>query len=401
MAWRKESIVSQRLEFVTLASVEGANIRELCRRFRISAPTGYHWLERHRSLGEAGLADRSRRPHRSPDRCDDAVEAAVLRVRAEHPSWGARKIRAVLETRGIDAPAASTVHAILVRHGRVDPAHAASHRPWQRFERDRPNALWQMDFKGHVPLHRGRRCHPLTIVDDHSRFAVALRACTNERDPTVRGHLIDVFRRFGLPEALLTDNAPPWGTPMGELGHTRLSVWLLRLGVRVMHGRPRHPQTQGKAERFHRTLKAELLSRTELRTVEQAQREFDRWRGTYNLVRPHEAVGMHPPATRYTPSEREYPETLPDVEFGPSDIVRRVNPDGMIAFAARRWFISEALIGEWVALRPTAVDGVLDVCLGPHPMGRIDQRDGTRCVVRRRRPLAPLTGDDEPASHHV
>ncbi len=401
MAWRKESIVSQRLEFVTLASGEGANIRELCRRFRISAPTGYLWLERFRSLGEAGLTDRSRRPACSPDRCDDAIEAAVLRVRSMHPSWGARKIRAVLESQGVEAPAASTVHAILVRHGRIDPAESAAHRPWRRFERDRPNALWQMDFKGHVPLHRGRRCHPLTIVDDHSRFAVALRACTNEQEPTVRHHLIDVFRLFGLPEAVLTDNGPPWGTPVGELGHTRLSVWLLRLGVRVAHGRPRHPQTQGKAERFHRTLKAELLSRTELRDLRQAQGAFDRWRGTYNLVRPHEALGLCTPAMRYTPSARVYPETLPEVEFGPSDIVRRVNPDGMIAFASRRWFISEALIGEHVGLRPTGIEGVLDVCLGPHPMGRLDQRNGTRRATRRRRPLAPLADDDDVSPNNV
>ncbi|MBX3385339.1 MAG: IS481 family transposase [Phycisphaeraceae bacterium] len=374
------------------------NIRELCRRFGISAPTGYKWIERHGAGGEPALHNVSRRPHASPSRSDAAIEAAVLKVRDQHPAWGARKIRAVLEASGRSAgvPAASTVHAILVRHGKIDPAQGEKHRPCQRFVRERPNALWQMDFKGHVPLHRGgRRCHPLTILDDYSRYAVALRACDNEREPTVREHLIDVFRRFGLPETLLADNGPPWGTPLGELGHTRLTVWLLRLGVRVIHGRPCHPQTQGKAERFHRTLKAELLGRTELRDLSEAQEEFDAWRGVYNMKRPHEAIGMRVPATCYEPSERAYPERLPEFEYGPGDIVRRVHRDGMLVFAARRWYISEALVGQRVALRATNVDGVLNVCLGPHEVGTLDQRDGTRRAARRRPQLAALAPDDD------
>lgn len=394
MAWREESIVEQRLEFVTLASREGANVRELCRRFRISAVTGYKWLERHAREGEAGLSDRSRRPHASPERTDERVERAILAERELHPAWGARKLREVLRARGVDVPAVSTVHAVLRRHGKIDPHASGKHTPWQRFERERPNALWQIDFKGHVPLHRGdRRCHPLTILDDHSRFAIAVKACSNEREPTVREHLIDAFRRFGLPESLLSDNAPPWGTPLGELGHTKLSVWLLRLGVRVIHGRPCHPQTQGKAERFHRTLKAELLSRTELRSMAEAQRIFDTWRGTYNLKRPHEALEMRVPAACYEPSSRAYPERLPELEYGPGDIVRRVNPDGMLSFRDRLWYISEALIGEHVALRATNVDGQYRVCLGPHEMASIDLTTGTRRAARLRPKLAALAPD--------
>lgn len=402
MAWREESIVSQRLEFVTLAGAEGANVRELCRRFRISAPTGYKWLARHAAGGDAALCDRSRRPHHSPERTHGEVESAILAERERHPAWGARKLRAVLRERGVGVPATSTVHAVLQRHGRVEPGASAGHTGWQRFERDRPNALWQIDFKGHVPLHRGtRRCHPLTILDDHSRYAVALRACDNEREPTVRGHLIDVFRRFGLPEMVLADHGPPWGTALGELGHTRLSVWLLRLGVRVLHGRPRHPQTQGKAERFHRTLKAELLTRTELRDLRQAQAEFDRWRGTYNHQRPHEALGLRVPASRYEPSRRSYPETLPEPEYASEDVVRRVRGDGMIWFGDRLWYVSEALIGLRVGLRRTSIDGVHRVCLGPHEVGTIDERDGSRRAARRRRPLAALApaADETPAIH--
>jgi transposase InsO family protein len=416
MAWREESIVSQRLEFVTLASAEGANIRELCRRFGISAPTGYKWLGRHREVaacpvdragasdGEPWLQDRSRRPHRSPGRTGDAVEAVALRVREQHPAWGARKIRAVLISRGIDVPATSTVHAILSRHGRIDPAQKEKHQAWQRFEHDRPNALWQMDFKGHVPMHRGGRCHPLTILDDHSRYSIGLWACGDERSVTVRSRLVDAFRRFGLPERLLCDNGPPWAMPHAEGGkHTGLTVWLLRLGVRTVHGRAFHPQTQGKEERFHRTLKAELLSRMDLRDLAQAQDAFDTWRGTYNLKRPHEALGMGVPASRYTPSTRTYPETLPGVEYADGEVLRRVRSNGLIKYRDADWCVGQAFSGERVAIRPGPADGRLMVCYGPHPVGEIDLHAAGRSDIpdsrRRRPPLAALAPDAD-GSHH-
>lgn len=407
MAWREESIVSQRLEFVTLASAEGVNIRELCRRFRISAPTGYKWIQRHNAGGEAALCDSPRRPHHSPGKSDAALEHAVLQVRERHPAWGARKIRAVLTGRGIESPAASTVHAILVRHGKIDPAQREKHQAWQRFEQERPNALWQMDFKGHVPMHRGGRCHPLTILDDHSRFSIGLWACGNEQRGTVQECLIEAFRRFGLPERVLCDNGPPWAMPHAEGGkHTGLTVWLLRLGVRTVHGRAFHPQTQGKEERFHRTLKAELLSRMDLRDLAQAQDAFDTWRGTYNLKRPHEALGMAVPASRYTPSTRTYPETLPDVEYAEGETLRCVRSNGLIKYRGVDWCVGQAFRGEYVAIRPGPLDGRLRVCYGPHPVGQIDLHDAGRPGIpgsrRRHPPLAALAPDaDGPHHPHV
>jgi transposase InsO family protein len=371
MPWRELSIMSQRNEFVVLASAPTVNMRALCQRFGISATTAYKWLARHR-LGE-GLGDRSRRPQTSPGRTREALEREVLGVRCQHPVWGGRKIRARLLAMGVrGVPAASTITAILRRHGQIAPAESVKHRCWRRFERSAPNQLWQMDFKGHVPMHRGGRCHPLTVLDDHSRFAVALRACGNERHETVREEFVAVFRRYGLPEQILSDNGPPWGTPGGDWGQTRLTLWMLRLGVRVIHGRPAHPQTQGKAERFHRTLAAELLSRQDLRDLGDAQRCFDSWRDMYNLERPSEALGDATPASRYRPSPRPYPERLPPLGFGPDDLVRRVRRDGMVRFAARSWYMSTALAGELVGLRPTRRDGEMLVCYGPHPIGRID-----------------------------
>jgi transposase InsO family protein len=275
-----------------------------------------------------------------------------------------------------DLPACSTIHAILARHGCVDPAQERKHRPWQRFEHDRPNALWQLDFKGHVPLHRdGQRCHPLTVLDDHSRYAIGLWACGNERRDTVQAHLIEAFRRYGLPERVLCDNGPPWGVACMRHRHTRLTVWLLRLGVRTSHGSVCHPQTQGKDERFHRTLKAELLSRLDLRDLRQAQAAFDRWRGTYNLIRPHEALAMQVPASRYTPSARAYPETLPPLEYASGQTLRRVAHDGSIRFGGRTWPVGEAFAGERVAVRPpsaSAEGGVMEICYGPHPVALIN-----------------------------
>jgi transposase InsO family protein len=249
----------------------------------------------------------------------------------------------------------------LRRQGRpVGALGAAAARPWQRFEAQRPNELWQMDFKGHFALGHGR-CHPLTVLDDHSRFALGLRACTNERARTVEEELQAVFARYGLPERLLTDNGPPWGNAAGGERHTRLTVWLIRLGIEVVHGRPHHPQTQGKAERFHRTLVAEVLRGQHFRDCQHAQRYFDRWREVYNSERPHQALALHPPLSRYAASPRSLPATLPRFEYGPDDQVRRVQWNGEIYFRGACFRIGKAFHGHEVALRPTPTDGELDI----------------------------------------
>src|SRR5665213_1230877 len=238
MPWRELSIMDQREEFVRLASVGGANRSELCRRFGISRSKGYKWLQRYAAEGQEGLADRSRRPLRSPGRSADTVEAAVLGIRASsNDAWGGRKIAKVMSRNGEPAvPAPSTITAILRRHGQLDRRDGEHPGSFQRFERAAPNELWQMDFKGHFPLSHGR-CHPLTVLDDHSRYALGLEACGNEQDATVRERLVTLFRRYGLPFAMLMDNGSPWGDAGGQ-PFTIFTVWLMRLGIRVAHGRP-------------------------------------------------------------------------------------------------------------------------------------------------------------------
>ncbi len=372
MPWQEVSAMSLRHEFVTLASDPLANMRELCRRFDVSSRTGYKWLDRFRDEGVTGLADRSRRPHHTPSRTPPEVEERVVALRRKHPAWGGRKIHARLRALGwSDVPSPST--AIFKRHGLVDLDTSGQHRSWQRFEHAEPNDLWQMDFKGHIPIETGR-CHPLTVLDDHSRFSLGLQSCGDERGETVRQRLVPIFQRYGLPRRILTDNGPPWGDPIGG-SYTRFTVWLLRLGIAVSHGRPLHPQTQGKDERFHRTLVAEVLAGRTFADLTACQTSFDRWRHVYNQERPHEALGLLPPATRYAVSPRPYPETLPPLAYGPTDITRKAHDHGFVHFHGRRVKLSKAFKGQEVALRPTPKDGVWQVFFHTQHITTVDERD--------------------------
>ena len=374
MPWSEKSIMSQRREFVMLFGQEGVNRRELCRRFGISPTIGYRVLARYRQDGEAGLADRSRRPHRSPARTAEALEELVLAVRDEHPAWGGRKIRRRLQDLGHQrVPSASTVTAVLHRHGRIEAAASAQHQAFERFERAAPNELWQMDYKGHFATAAGR-CHPLTVVDDHSRYAIGLRACGDEREATVQAELTAMFRCYGLPERMLMDNGSPWGSD-AEHRHTWLSVWLLELGVAVSHGRPYHPQTQGKDERFHRTLRAEVIGRRLFADLVECQRRFDEWRGVYNTQRPHEALDLATPATRYRPSWRRFREKLEPFDYDPGAVVRRVDGGGWLSFRNRAVKLGKAFAYRRVAVQPATADGCFDLMFCAHKVGTFDLRE--------------------------
>jgi transposase InsO family protein len=348
MPWKESDLMSLRREFVALAQLPGANVSALCVRYGISRKTGYKWLER----GEECVEDRSRRPHCSPRRTTAAIEAPVLALRARFPDWGARKLKRYLEDRGTSPlPAVSTITAILRRHGLISEAASQKSHRWQRFEHSQPNALWQMDFKGHVAMIHGR-CHPLTVLDDHSRFNLVLQACAGETLQTVQGALQQCFRRYGLPHRISCDNGPPWGNSQNDNRLTRLGAWLIRIGVSITHARPGHPQTNGKDERFHRTLNNAVLKYNVLRDLDDAQRIFDNFRNIYNHERPHEALGLDVPVSRYRPSERAYPEVLPPVEYDSTMEVRKVDSIGYIAFHGQRHRISRALMGQYVALQP-------------------------------------------------
>jgi transposase InsO family protein len=361
MPWDAMSTQDLRFEFVVEASREGANVRQLCRRFGVSPKTGYKWLQRFGAAGKPGLADLGRRPLTCPRRSEVQIETAALAVRKAHPAWGGRKIRRVLWQQGIaNPPAPSTITAILRRNGVALGQFGGGAAAFTRFEREEPNDLWQMDFKGHVGLSDASRLHPLTVLDDCSRFAVALKACADQRTETVKAALVEAFRRYGRPSTLITDNGSPWGDGPGS-PFTPLGVFLIDQGVRIAHSRPYHPQTLGKDERFHRTLKAEALSGPPFADLAEAARRFERWRHVYNYERPHEALGLATPATRYRASPRDYREAIEPFEYAPDDRLRKVQQHGSISFEGRSARLPKAFKGRQIALRPTDRDGVFEV----------------------------------------
>ena len=354
MPWQTRDMMELKRDFVELALREGSCFRELCRRFGISAPTGYKWLARYREAGPKGLLEQSRARHHQPLKTAPGKEALLIEARHQHPAWGARKLRRWLENKGhTGLPQPSTITEILRRHGLLASPERPGGKAWQRFERSAPNELWQMDFKGWVPLARGGRCHPLTALDDHSRFNLILDACGNETRAEVQPRLEKAFRTFGLPDAILCDNGNPWGDSGGYF--TGLEAWLLRVGVEVYHGRPRHPQTQGKEERFHRTLDDEVLSRTTAwRDLEHCQERFGPWREIYNHERPHDSLGGEVPASRHRVSHRELPAELREAAswYEPGEEVRMVKGKGEMTFRNIFWQVGRGFSGQPVVMRP-------------------------------------------------
>ena len=351
MPWIEMNKIELRKEFVFLASKPGANKRELMRRFGISAPTGYKWLGRYADEGLAGLGDRSRRPLRQPGKISPVMERKVVELRRKHEDWGAHKLRRLLQNAGEEGvPSVATVHSVIRRNGLLCSPEGPCVAPVS-FERANPNELWQMDFKGHFEMSGSKRCHPLTVCDDHSRFNLVLKACLEETTETVRECLLACFGMYGLPWSILCDNGAPWGRA-GAVA-CKLELWLLRLGVELVHGRPRHPQTQGKEERFHKTLKREVLSKTTVwRDLGHCDRAFAEFRELYNHVRPHRSLGLDCPAERYRASSRAMPASVPQCTsfYEGADQVRKVKGKGEIMFRNRTYAMGSAFAGESVAI---------------------------------------------------
>ena len=345
MAWGMVDVDEQRMRFVLQASQREKSLRELCEEFKISRPTGYTWLRRFEAGGIAGVEEKSRRPHHSPTRTAADIEQRVLELRQQRPDWGARKLHTLLEREGMVLPAI-TIHRILLRHDLVRPQdrHRAA---VQRFSRGAPNQLWQMDFKG--PVGWQAPVGPLSIVDDHSRYAITLHGTWSSKAEPVKERLEEAFERCGVPEAMLMDHGTPWWNMKAATGWTWLTVWIVKQGIQVHFSGYRHPQTQGKVERFHGSLEA-ATQRRGWPWGEDRQRWLDEFRLEYNHVRPHEALGMKTPATVWNKSERKYEPRTPAWEYERGAEVRKLAEQGQLQLAGRRWEISRALAGERVKL---------------------------------------------------
>ena len=344
MSWETKTVMEQRKEFIIAASAEDANISQLCREFGISRKTGHKWINR----AELGLplCDQSRRPHRQPSKTAVEIEQRIIQMRLDHPAWGGKTIWAALEAAGVDGlPSTKTCCNILKRNGLIDPAESAKHTAFQRFEKEYCNEMWQTDFKGDFLLRNGVRCYPLTILDDHSRFNIRIEPKTSATG--VKDSFIRAFQEFGLPNSVLSDNGAQFAG--AHRGLSQFERFLMDLDILPIHGRPIHPQTQGKIERFHRTLKKEALRVTPA-NMEEARIQLENWRWVYNEIRPHHSLGLRTPSSVYQPSTRPYYEPKPYIYDEGAKLIK-VNNWGYIRFGPMQRFLSEAMADTHVEIR--------------------------------------------------
>ena len=370
MSWDERTVEQMREEFVRRVLAQEASKAALCREYGISRPTGDKWLERF--LNGESMSDRSRAPRTVPGRIDPELEDEIVAFRKKHPAIGAVKLRKIMENQGhTNLPCAKTFNNIFHRHGLIEREASQAVTPHQRFEKSVPNEMWQADFKGHFAMKNGYRCHPLNILDDHSRFNLCIEALQGETFEDVKPVMERIFREYGLPFSFLCDNGNPWGTSQ-SLGYTRFEVWLMELGILTLHGRIRHPQTQGKEERFNGSLTKECLKYHQIRDLTDAQQIFDEYRTFYNDVRPHFSLNLDVPQMHYRPSDREMPDQIEPWEYGSEYKLCKVKETGYFNYKGQGYFLSEAFGGKQIAVRESHLPGQITLVFRQFKVGRID-----------------------------
>lgn len=371
MPWESKTVEEIRKEFIE-ATKSSKSLSALCREFGISRPTAYKWLERYQS-GES-LSDKSKAPVTRPGKTSPDMERLILKVREENPGWGGKTIHKVLENEGhIDLPCAKTINNILKRNNCISKEESLKHTPYIRYEKECCNEMWQTDFKGEFKMLDGNYCFPLTVLDDKSRFSIAIK-------PVLRtsGIVIPAFKQafyeYGMPKSVLSDN----GTPFAGFrqGYTHFEKFLMNHDILPIHGRVKHPQTQGKIERFHRSMKYELLKHNTFKNINEADFALQNWRLKYNEIRPHEALGMRCPAEVYQRSEREYIDTVKNYEYGGQFHVIKVNSWGYVRFDKWQEYLSETMIGEFLEFRPNPLGDSFFVCYRNFSIAEFSSIDG-------------------------
>jgi transposase InsO family protein len=368
--------MEERMKFIVYYLEHEWPMASLCREFGISRKTGYKWVARYLEHREPGLADRSRAPHHHPHAVSASVQQAVMAARLAHPTWGPKKLRVLLQRQddSVRWPAASTIGQILSRHGLVSPRRRR--RTIQRY--DSPlchcqgaNDVWSADYKGWFRTGDGTRCDPLTISDNDSRYLLSCQVVATNSWTAVQPVFEAVFRRYGMPVMIRTDNGVPFATTTVG-GLSRLSIWWLKLGILPERIEPGKPAQNGRHERMHRTLKQETASppKASLRAQQQA---FDRFRDEYNQQRPHEAIDQQTPASRYHPSDREYPNILPQIIYPDDMLVRKVHSQGDLRWKSHQIYLSETLAGEWVGYRQVN-DELWDIYFAHLRLAQLDTR---------------------------
>ena len=359
--------MEQRIEFA-IKAMRALNFRALCQEYGISTKTGYKWKERFLREGFGGMGERSRRPHGHADELGDEVVCEIIRLKLAHESWGPRKIRELYRRRHGTVASESSFKRVLERAGLVQKRRRRRAKEAGRLSSGRraaaPNEVWTVDFKGWWRTH-GKRCEPLTVRDEYSRYVLELRALENARSETVRESFERLFERQGLPQAIRSDNGAPFASINGLLGLSRLSVWWVALGIDLERGRPAHPQDNGAHERMHLDVSREIEA-----LGESDQEALNLWRQSFNYERPHESLAMRCPAELYRPSERKYEGTPHELEYR-NMCTRRVGNDGLIKLDGQPLFLSVALRGWNVGLKPIERDR-FEVWFGRLLLGEID-----------------------------
>jgi putative transposase len=377
MPWKEVSPMSERSRFVIDCLSTEWSMAELCERYGVSRKTGYKWIGRFLEEGRPGLVDRPRAPLSCPHKTPDHVVELLLEARKRHPHWGPKKLLALLSRKHPDWPwpAQSTAAGILQRNGLVKHRRRRRH-PGHRGRPDtpmtEPNEIWTIDFKGQFRTRDGLYCYPLTVADGYSRYLLECRALLHPTLKETKKVLTPVFREYGLPSIIRTDNGPPFASyAIGRI--SRLSVWWLKLGIYPELIEPAHPEQNGRHERMHRTLKAET-TRPPAANRRSQQRRFNSFQRTYNQERPHEALGQKTPASVYRPSNRTFSDHLEPFEYPSHFEVRRVSNNGGIRWHFHWVNVSHVLGGEYVGLEEVDND-LWNVYLGPLWLGRFYEKE--------------------------
>ncbi len=357
MPWESKTVEEIRKEFIDAAKISN-NFSSLCREFGITRRTGYKWLERSKITND--LSDRSHARKVIGNKTNFELENIILALRKDNPGWGAKTLRKVLENQGYeDLPCVKTFNNILKRNDCITKEESLKHKAFVSFEKEHCNEMWQTDFKGEFLTKDHNKCFPLDIIDDHSRFLIKIKALTSTANAVIPCFK-EAFYEYGMPNSILSDNGAQFAG--FRQGYTQFEKWLMNNNILPIHGRIKHPQTQGKIERFHRTMKNELLNHNDFIDVNDADFALQNWRIKYNNIRPHEALNMKCPAEVYTPSDRTYTDKVKKYEYGGQHHVIKVNSWGYVRFDKWQVYLSETMINEYIEFRPNPIGDSFIAC---------------------------------------
>ena len=357
MPWESKTVEEIRKEFIEAAETTN-NFSSLCREFGITRRTGYKWIERSKETNN--LSDRSHARKNISNKTDLETEKLILSLRTENPGWGAKTIRQVLINQGYqDLPCVKTFNNILKRNDCISNEDSLKHKAFMSFEKDNCNEMWQTDFKGEFLMKDNNYCFPLDIIDDHSRFLIKIKPLKGTANAVIPCFK-EAFYEYGMPNSVLSDNGSQFAG--FRQGYTQFEKWLMNHNILPIHGRIKHPQTQGKIERFHRTLKQELLNHNIFTNINDADAALQNWRMKYNNIRPHEALNMKCPAEVYKPSDRTYIDKVEKYEYGGQHHIIKVNSWGYVRFDKWQVYLSETMINEYIEFRPNPLGDSFTAC---------------------------------------